>query len=114
MDSFGDNFIKLHKLISALENMRSGVTLEAVGFANVTVAVVERRSGRLVLRLSHFIERVLGGDPIPDPEMTIAVYLEARTAEVLTLSRLLWLPSGVSRRLDGVQPACEERLKSLS
>lgn len=64
--------------------MSGEAKLRGVGVGDINIAVVERRGRRLVLRLSHFIERVLGGDPIPDPDMTIAVHLDARSAEVLT------------------------------
>lgn len=84
MEIFKDNFDKLLVLIPELADMSGDGKLTAIGVPDIAVNIVERRGRHLILRLSHFIERVLGGDPIPDPDMTIAVYLGARRAEVLT------------------------------
>ena len=45
--------------------------------------MIERHKHRLVLRMSHYLER-LHGAAIPDPDMTIEVYLLAETVSVLT------------------------------
>ncbi|MBA5606782.1 DUF1249 domain-containing protein [Duganella sp. FT3S] len=63
--------------------MNGPAKLTALGHADVNIDVIERHKYRLVLRMSHYLER-LHGAAIPDPEMTIEVYLMAETVGVLT------------------------------
>jgi len=55
----------------------------ALGHNDVNIDVIERHMHRLVLRMSHYLERLYGA-AIPDPDMTIEVYLMAETVGVLT------------------------------
>lgn len=83
MDQYQNNYRKLLQLIPALDEIKSSAKLVAVGKTDVYVDVIERHPHRLVLRMSHYLQR-LHGAAIPDPDMTIEVYLLAETAGVLT------------------------------
>jgi uncharacterized protein YqiB (DUF1249 family) len=83
MDLYQDNYRKLLQLLPGLHDMNGPAKLSAVGHTDVNIDVIERHKHRLVLRMSHYLER-LHGAAIPDPDMTIEVYLMAETVGVLT------------------------------
>ncbi|MGZ4947017.1 MAG: DUF1249 domain-containing protein [Halobacteriota archaeon] len=83
MDQYHRNYKKLIQLIPALHELTSPVKLVALGHGDVQVEVIERHLHRLVLRMSHYLKR-LRGPAIPDPDMTIEVYLQAETIGALT------------------------------
>jgi len=85
MELYQKNYNKLLKLLPGLRDMSTSVKLVALGQTDVHVDVIEQHPHRLVLRMSHYLER-LHGAAIPDPDMTIEVYLLAETVDVLTYS----------------------------
>jgi uncharacterized protein YqiB (DUF1249 family) len=85
MDLYRQNYCKLLQLLPELHGMNKPAKLVALGHANVHVDVIERHAHRLVLRMSHYLQR-LHGAAIPDPDMTVEVYLLAKTVGVLTYS----------------------------
>lgn len=83
MDLYQQNYRRLLQLLPDLQGMRGPVKLAALGHTDVYVEVIERHPHRLVLRMSHYLQR-LHGAAIPDPDMTVEVYLLAKTVGVLT------------------------------
>ena len=83
MDQYQSNYKKLLQLIPSLHEMTSPAKLSAIGQTDVHVDVIERHPHRLVLRMSHYLKR-LHGAAIPDPDMTVEVYMLAETVGVLT------------------------------
>lgn len=63
--------------------MTEPIKLTVLGHTDIHVDVLERHKHRLVLRMSHYLERLQGAS-IPDPDMTVEVYLLAETVGVLT------------------------------
>ncbi|MRV75475.1 DUF1249 domain-containing protein [Duganella sp. FT92W] len=85
MDIYQQNYLRLLQLLPDLRDMSGPARLVALGHTDVNVDVIERHPHRLVLRMSHYLQR-LHGAAIPDPDMTVEVYLLAETAGVLTYS----------------------------
>ena len=85
MDLYHQNYRKLLQLLPDLHDMSAPAKLAALGHTDVHVDVIERHPHRLVLRMSHYLQR-LHGAAIPDPDMTVEVYLLAETVGVLTYS----------------------------
>ena len=83
MDLYQKNYIKLLQLLPGLHEMTGPAKLTAVGHTDVHVDVIERHKHRLVLRMSHYLQR-LHGAAIPDPDMTIEVFPLAETVGALT------------------------------
>jgi uncharacterized protein YqiB (DUF1249 family) len=83
MELYQENYRKLLQLLPGLHDMRGPAKLTAQGHNDVNIDVIERNEHRLVLRMSHYLER-LYGPAIPDPDMTLEVYLMADTVGVLT------------------------------
>lgn len=83
MELYHQNYIKLLQLLPGLHDMNGPAKLTVLGKTDVHVDVIERHKHRLVLRMSHYLQR-LHGVAIPDPDMTIEVYLLAETLGVLT------------------------------
>lgn len=83
MDLYEQNYRKLLQLLPDLQSMSGPAKLAALGHTDVHVDVIELHKHRLVLRMSHYLDR-LHGAAIPDPDMTIEVYLMAETVGVLT------------------------------
>jgi len=83
MDLYRKNYRKLLQLLPGLHDMRGPAKVIALGHNDVNIDVIERHKHRLVLRMSHYLER-LHGAAIPDPDMTIEVYLLAETVGALT------------------------------
>lgn len=83
MELYHQNYIKLLQLLPGLHDMTAPAKLTALGHTDVHVDVIERHKHRLVLRMSHYLQR-LHGAAIPDPDMTIEVYLMAETVGALT------------------------------
>ena len=83
MDLYQKNYIKLLQLLPDLHEMNAPAKLIALGHTDVHVDVIEHQKHRLVLRMSHYLQR-LHGAAIPDPDMTIEVYPLAETVGALT------------------------------
>lgn len=83
MELYHQNYIKLLQLLPGLHDMSGPAKLTALGHNDVNIDVIERHRHRLVLRMSHYLER-LHDAAIPDPDMTVEVYLLAETVGVLT------------------------------
>jgi len=83
MDLYQQNYRKLLQLLPGLHDMNGPAKLKALGHADVNIDVIEQHKHRLVLRMSHYLER-LHGPAIPDPDMTIEVFLAAETVGALT------------------------------
>ena len=83
MDLYQKNYIKLLQLLPDLHEMNAPAKLIALGHTDVHVDVIEHHKHRLVLRMSHYLQR-LHGAAIPDPDMTIEVYPLAETVGALT------------------------------
>lgn len=83
MDLYQKNYIKLLQLLPGLHEMTGPAKLTAVGHTDVHVDMIERHKHRLVLRMSHYLQR-LHGAAIPDPDMTIEVFPLAETVGALT------------------------------
>ena len=83
MDLYHQNFQKLRRLLPKLHDMTGPTKLVVANRPDVNVDVIERHAHRLVLRLSYYLDR-LHGAAIPDPDMTLEIYLLAETVGVLT------------------------------
>lgn len=83
MDLYQQNYRKLLQLLPDLQHMNEPAKLVLLGHADVNIDVIERHKHRLVLRMSHYLER-LNGPAIPDPDMTVEVFLAAETVGALT------------------------------
>lgn len=83
MSIYHHNYSKLLQLLPGLHDMTESVKLMALGQTDVHVDVIERHKHRLVLRRSHYLQR-LSGAAIPDPDMTVEVYFLAETVGVLS------------------------------
>jgi uncharacterized protein YqiB (DUF1249 family) len=83
MDLFHQNFQKLLRLLPESHNMAGPTKLVVAGRSDVNVDGLERHAHRLVLRLSRYLDR-LHGAAIPDPDMTLEIYLLAETVGALT------------------------------
>lgn len=83
MDPSQENYRKLLQLLPGLHDMNGPAKLTALGQSDINIDVIERHKHRLVLRMSYYLERLFGTS-IPDPDMTIEVYLLAETVGVLT------------------------------
>lgn len=83
MDLYQENYRKLLQLLPGLHDMNGPAKLTALGHSDVNIDVIERHKHRLVLRMSHYLER-LHGAAIPDPDLIFEVYLMAETVGVLT------------------------------
>ena len=78
------NYLKLLRLLPDLGELQAGafLRLEAPGFMPLTVDVLHRGGGRLLLALAHHFE--VQGDLVPDPDMELRADLGAGTVEALT------------------------------
>lgn len=82
MNLHHQSYSKLLELLPDLHNMAKSVLLKTPGHSAVHVDLIERHPHRLVLRMSHYLQR-LHGPAIPDPDITVEVYLLAKTVGVL-------------------------------
>lgn len=85
MDLYQQNYRKLLQLLPTLHEINGPAKLTTLGHNDVNIDVVERHKHRLILRMSHYLE-LLHGAAIPDPDITVEVYLLAETVGVLTYS----------------------------
>jgi uncharacterized protein YqiB (DUF1249 family) len=83
MDLYQQNYRKLLQLLPDIQHMNGPAKLIALGHNDVNIDVIERHKHRLVLRMSHYLER-LHGAAIPDPDMTVEVFLACETVGALT------------------------------
>lgn len=77
---------KLYKLVPSLDGISVGeaVKLESKGFMDLNVAILSRDEDSMVVALSHYQSHFLSGDPIPDPDMRIAIYPKIKMAEAIS------------------------------
>lgn len=83
MDRYQENYRKLLQLLPELHDMNGPAKLSLLGHADVNIDLIERYKHRLVLRMSHYLQR-LHGPAIPDPDMTVEVFLASETVGALT------------------------------
>ena len=83
MDLYQANYRTLLQLLPCLHEMSGPAKLTALGQSDINIDVIERHKHRLVLRMSHYLQR-LHGSAIPDPDMTIEVFPLAETVGALT------------------------------
>lgn len=83
MNLYQQNYRRLLQLLPDLHGMNGPAKLVLLGHPDVNIDVIERHKHRLVLRLSHYLQR-LHGPAIPDPDMTVEVFLVAETVDALT------------------------------
>ena len=83
MDLYQNNYRKLLQLLPQLHNISQPAKLTALGHNDVNIDVIKRHKHRLVLRMSHYLPR-LHGPSIPDPDMTVEVFLAAEAVGALT------------------------------
>jgi uncharacterized protein YqiB (DUF1249 family) len=83
VEIYQKNYRTLLRLLPNLQDISRPVKLVALGHTDVHVDLIDRHPHRLVLRMSHYLQR-LHGAAIPDPDMTVEVYLLAETVGVLT------------------------------
>ncbi|MFC5480461.1 DUF1249 domain-containing protein [Massilia suwonensis] len=83
MDLYKQNYRKLLQLLPNLHTIRTPVKLVLLGDTDVEVSVTERHPHRLVLRMSRYLQRPYR-EAMPDPDMTIEVYLLAEAVGALT------------------------------
>ena len=100
MNIYCRNYQKLMQLIPTLPDMKTASKLTAPGFMNLNVDVLSRHRKKIVVALSHYYYKHPSGDMIADPDMTIAVYTQTQSVEVLAYQGLLWVSDGVQRRWD--------------
>ncbi len=82
MNIYCRNFQKLMQLIPTLLDIKSSAKLTATGFMNLNVDVLNRHHKKIVIALSHYYKHP-SGDMIADPDITIAVYTQTESIEVL-------------------------------
>jgi uncharacterized protein YqiB (DUF1249 family) len=83
MNVYCPNYQKLIQLIPTLLDTRTAAKLTAPGFMNLNVDILNRHHKKIVIALSHYYKHP-SGDMIADPDMTIAIYIETESVEVLT------------------------------
>jgi uncharacterized protein YqiB (DUF1249 family) len=83
MNVYQRNYRKLLQLIPTLSDLQSVAKLTAPGQADIEIRIADRHREKLVLRMTHFREQG-SNELVVDLDMTVAVFLRARVAEVLT------------------------------
>ena len=58
MDLYQQNYRKLLQLLSGLHDMTGPAKLTLLGHNDVNIDVIERHQHRLVLRMSHYLQRL--------------------------------------------------------
>lgn len=79
---------------------------------DLNIDVIERRSMKLVIALSHYYKHP-SGDMIPDPDMTIAVYFATKTAEALTYQDCFGYQQVYRDDMAVMSPATKNRLNGF-
>ncbi|MDM5182011.1 DUF1249 domain-containing protein [Massilia sp. DJPM01] len=82
MNIYERNYKKLIQLIPTLLEIKTAAKLTAPGFMNLNVDILDRHHKKIVIALSHYYKHP-SGDMIADPDMTMAVYTETESVEVL-------------------------------
>lgn len=83
MNIYCRNYKKLLKLIPTLLDIKTAAKLTAPGFMNLNVDILNRNHKKVVIALSHYYKHP-SGDMIADPDITMAVFTETESVEVLT------------------------------
>ena len=112
MDQHHLNYKNLIQLIPALHEITGPVRLVALGYGDVHVDVIQRNRHRLVLRMSHYLER-RDGTAIPDPDMTLEVYSVAETVSALTYCDCLGSRRVFCPELMAISPLAKAELNNF-
>jgi len=75
-------YSKLEKVLGDLTELPNSMKLEASGFMDLSMNVLERDIDHIKISLSHYYSQ--NGDLVPDPDMEIRIYPESKMAEALT------------------------------
>ncbi len=82
MDMYEDNYIKLRKLIPALQKIKETAISTSAGHLNLHLSIVERSKFTTTLRLSYCFEK--NGESRLEPNLKIRIYHDAGLAEVMS------------------------------
>lgn len=112
MNIYSRNYKKLLKLIPTLLDIKTSAKLTAPGFMNLNVDILNRHHKKIVVALSHYYKHP-SGDMIADPDITMAVYTEAESVDVLTYQdcfgfRTVYSPDGMA-----FSPSTKKELNSF-
>ncbi|MBW4660232.1 MAG: DUF1249 domain-containing protein [Drouetiella hepatica Uher 2000/2452] len=75
-------YSKLQKVLGDLSQLPDSMKLEAPGFMDLSMNVLERESDHIRIALSHYYSQ--NGDLVPDPDMEIRIFPESEMAEAMT------------------------------
>ncbi len=77
---------KILQIIPNVERLQPGeaLKLKSGEFMDLNVDILSRDGDSIVVALSHYYNHFLSGDPIPDPDMEIAIYPKLKMAEALS------------------------------
>lgn len=112
MNIYCRNYQKLLKLIPTLLGIETAAKLTAPGFMNLNIDILNRHHKKIVIALSHYYKHP-SGDMIADPDMTIAVYTEAESVEVLTYQDCFGCRRVYSEDMSAFSPSAKKELNSF-
>jgi uncharacterized protein YqiB (DUF1249 family) len=106
------NYQKLLQLIPSLLNIKTAAKLNADGYMSLNLDILNRQPKKLLIALSHYYKHP-SGDMIPDPDITIAVYMEMKIVEVMTYQDCFGFRRVYSEDLMAVSPSSKKELNSF-
>lgn len=112
MNIYSRNFQKLIQLIPTLLDIKTAAKLTAPGFMNLNIDVLNRHHKKIVIALSHYYKHP-SGDMIADPDMTMAVYIETESVEVLTYQDCFGFRTVYSADGMALSPSAKKELNSF-
>lgn len=83
-DTYQMIYERLTKLYKDLEKLEPGdyVKFKSEGYMDLSLDVLSKDSKQMEIALAH--NYVVNGDLVPDPDMTIRIYFDLKSAEALT------------------------------
>lgn len=112
MNIYCRNYRKLLKLIPTLLDIKTAAKLTAPGYMDLNVDILNRHHKKIVIALSHYYKHP-SGDMIADPDMTIAVYTESESVEVLTYQDCFGYRTVYSEDMSAFSPTAKKELNSF-
>lgn len=112
MNIYCRNYQKLIQLIPTLLDIKTAAKLTTPGFMNLNVDILNRHHKKIVIALSHYYKHP-SGDMIADPDMTMAVYIETESVEVLTYQDCFGFRTVYSADGMAFSPSAKKELNSF-
>lgn len=112
MDIYRQNYRKLLQLIPSLHAIESAIKLTAPGFMALNIDILHRHHKKTVIALSHYYKHH-SSDMIPDPDMTLAVYSETETVDVLAYQDCFGYRQVYSDDMMSFSPSTKKELNSF-